>query len=481
MLSTTEYRELLAKAVPAATDADTEEPRPQTFFTPHQHRRALDANVSIVQGGRGVGKTWWFRALQNEQLRKVAMQRYDLPELDRLDCVPGFGTLRTREYPGPRVLHELVEQHRFEPEDIWTAVALHGFGFDKVRTLADWEARTRWVQVNPADVEEAFLELDERRGESQRVGLLLFDALDRLHSDRSIADRLTNGLLRLALTLRTSTRNMRAKVFIRHDMFESAGGDFPDASKLTNNMVVLEWDAESLYSLLFHLMCTADADLGRRFAEEANWREGKEGSAEELTPVLHLIASEYMGKNYRKGRTYSWIPKHLADGHGQASPRSFLSALGQANERSKQTFADHEPALHWDAIREGVQHASEIRVREVAEDTPWVKRALDPLRGQQVPIEVRTVKDFWSRDDLVNSLKAEAARTGNLVASESRHAGDDALVPTGPTDPDPDRLILDLKDYGIFTERADGRLDLPDVYRIAFGVGRKGGVPLVRR
>jgi hypothetical protein len=25
--------------------------------------------------------------------------------------------------------------------------------------------------------------------------------------------------------------------------------------------------------------------------------------------------------------------------------------------------------------------------------------------------------------------------------------------------------------------RSDGRLDLPDVYRIAFGLGRKGGVP----
>lgn len=25
--------------------------------------------------------------------------------------------------------------------------------------------------------------------------------------------------------------------------------------------------------------------------------------------------------------------------------------------------------------------------------------------------------------------------------------------------------------------RPDGRLDLPDVYRVAFGLGRKGGVP----
>lgn len=30
---------------------------------------------------------------------------------------------------------------------------------------------------------------------------------------------------------------------------------------------------------------------------------------------------------------------------------------------------------------------------------------------------------------------------------------------------------------GVMRRRRDGRIDLPDVYRIAFGVGRKGGVP----
>ncbi|MFV2195127.1 hypothetical protein [Nocardiopsis sp. LOL_012] len=30
------------------------------------------------------------------------------------------------------------------------------------------------------------------------------------------------------------------------------------------------------------------------------------------------------------------------------------------------------------------------------------------------------------------------------------------------------------------TYRRDGRLDLPDVYRIAFSIGRKGGVPKVK-
>jgi hypothetical protein len=42
---------------------------------------------------------------------------------------------------------------------------------------------------------------------------------------------------------------------------------------------------------------------------------------------------------------------------------------------------------------------------------------------------------------------------------------------------DPFALIEELVELGVLTERASGALDLPDVYRLAFDIGRKGGVP----
>ncbi|MCO7272249.1 hypothetical protein NHH00_03635 [Cellulosimicrobium cellulans] len=354
-------------------------------------------------------------------------------------------------------------------------MALNGFGVSEVTQLPDWEERVQWVKDNPGSVEDRLLDVDEEAGRSGRMKVLLFDAMDRLHSNRSTADQLTHGALRLALTLRTSTRNLRAKIFIRYDMFESAGTDFPDASKLTNNMVDLRWDVTSLYSLLFHLMSGASSPHSGAFRQEANWVQGKAGSREELERALHLIASRHMGTNHRKGYTYTWIPNHLADGRGQVSPRSFLSALSHANTRTREEFASHGKALHWDAIRHGVQHASGIRVREVGEDTPWVKDALEPLRGQQVPIEPDSVMALWRAADLENTLGQQIARTESLPDGDESGA-----FQTGPTSTSYSHLIEDLREFGMFTTRADGRLDLPDVYRIAFGVGRKGGVPLVR-
>ena len=40
-------------------------------------------------------------------------------------------------------------------------------------------------------------------------------------------------------------------------------------------------------------------------------------------------------------------------------------------------------------------------------------------------------------------------------------------------------LMTELERLGLLTRRTDGRVDMPDVYRVAFGLVRKGGVRAV--
>ena len=37
-------------------------------------------------------------------------------------------------------------------------------------------------------------------------------------------------------------------------------------------------------------------------------------------------------------------------------------------------------------------------------------------------------------------------------------------------------LKNDLEQIGVFKTEKDGRIDMPDLYRIGFGLGRRGGV-----
>jgi hypothetical protein len=172
-----------------------------------------------------------------------------------------------------------------------------------------------------------------------------------------------------------------------------------------------------------------------------------------------------MGPDRRNGNPYTWLPNRLADSLLKISPRSFLEALRVANEETMEEFAGHPYPLHWEAIKRGVQAASKIRVGEVNEDLPWVQIMMRPLAELQVPVDQGTIVDRWMAKGVVAQLSALA------------HKDDEEQVRTGPGDTsDLDGIVRELIEIGVMSRRDDGRIDLPDVYRIAFGLGRRGGV-----
>jgi hypothetical protein len=347
-----------------------------------------------------------------------------------------------------------------------------------------WKNRVRWVEENPEALDRTLAREDGEAGRRGATHIVLFDALEHLHDDRMRADKLVGGVLRLALDLRTRTRNIRAKVFIRHDMLESGLPHAPDVSKLLNNAADITWTDASLYGLFFHRIGNAVDDNSRDFrSAHPRWHKDGgtvdrydapselRGDRDRQKEVFVEMAGPYMGANHRKGHTYTWLPNHLMDGRGQVSPRSFLSALTVAARETEANHAGHGYALHYDAIRRGVQAASIIRVAEMGEDIPWVSVAGGLLAGIAVPAELDLIVDQWGS----RSLGDELAR----LTRESRR--DDVAVRTGPMHPDDyPKLVDELVALGVVTRRRDGRVDLPDVYRIAFNIGRRGGVPRLK-
>ncbi|MFD3721540.1 hypothetical protein [Streptomyces sp. NPDC058674] len=479
-----EYRDLLSLALPPAQDADTVEPSLSTLFTPDSHRLALHVDTTVVRGGRGVGKTFWYRSLLDDQLRDVAAEEYRIERLRHLQVSQGYGAqLAPDLYPGPGELASLVDAG-VRPYDLWNAVLLVALGQPQLRDLVGWKERIAWVQEHPGERDRTIAQADKEAQTEKITKLVLFDALEHLHRDRAQADRLVAGILQLALEMRLGTRNIRCKIFIRPDMFDGALLHFPDASKLTANAASLKWSTTNLYGLFFHYLGNHDSEESRRFrALTGGWAEHTHGR--HLLPstllgdqgtqadTFSVLAGPYMGANFRKGITYTWLPNHLMDGVEQVSPRSFLNALGMAVDETRGNYAAHEYAIHHEGIRRGVQSASQTRVGEIREDMPWVHTAIDPLAGQQVPIDQTLVLDRWNEYGLTSVLQREAAR--------ANANGNGAEVRTGPRYADDYvRLIDELIALGVMRRRKDGRIDLPDVYRIAFSIGRKGGVPKVQ-
>ena len=456
-------------AVPLETSNFGETPPSGTLYLPPSHLKALRLDAHVVVGSRGVGKSFWTAVLQSDPLRRLLVGAAS--ELTDISVHLGFANREDiASYPNADVFSNFLDQGG-EPYDLWRAVVLRWVAQRAGQKIPDknWGDTVKWLKFAP----EAAARL-MRQPRNWR-GLILFDALDRTSNVWQRMDEIVRGLLRMVLWLKGFS-GLHAKVFLREDQAERPVFNFPDASKLTATKAELTWARHDLYGLLWQRLINAPNKHGRLlreicpYVEQAGaWRVADEmkRESEAQRKAFERLAGPWMGRDRRRGVPYTWSVSHLADGKGRTSPRSFLAAIRQAAEDSNERYAQHDFALHYESIKRGIQQASEIRVQEMAEDYPWVPAVLSTLRGMNVPCEFAAIRARWAM---------------------SFPDGPQSIIPYGPQSITSHRLPAqhiardweglreDLQRLGLIETKKDGRIDMPDLYRVGFGLGRKGGV-----
>jgi hypothetical protein len=458
-------------------------PAPAHVYLPRSHLKALDLDTLLVTGMRGAGKTFWWSALQDAGIRRFINRSGARSRLSEDTNVRiGFGVKpKLDAYPNKDILRKLMETG-VEPRTVWRTVQAWQLAPDghPLRQFDTWPTRTAYVFDAPEVIERLFEERDAAADQSGVDVLLLFDALDRCADDWKTMYRLIRGLLQTALDMRPY-RRLRVKVFLRADQVDEAEiGDFPDASKVLSSAVELSWPRQELYGLLWHLLANGEqGELFRRFLGY-EW-PSTEVDGQRLFSVprelivkedaqrgkFHDIAGEWMGRGPKRGFPYTWIPNHLADTEGRVSPRSLLAALRTAAEGTADQPSEHPRALHYDSIKRGVQEASKIRVREIQEDYPWMHRVLEPLAGMVVPCAFGEIEQCWRHGNVLARLAEEVEQ--DEVKLPPRHLAHGA-----------DGVRQDLESLSIFLRMRDGRVNIPDVFRVGYGLGRRGGVKPLR-
>lgn len=474
-------REAVKTALPRETSTYGKVPDSKSVYVPPSHVKALRLECNLVIGGRGVGKTFWSAALTDHSIRQLLGKT--MPDLSAVDVRTGFSERSELDnYPDERVFPSLLDQG-FLPYDIWSAVlgrCLASVIGDEI-PVASWKDTIIWVKDNP-ELYSRLLEKSNKFYEQNGGSILVvFDALDRTSQDWHRMDATVRDLLRLVLSLKRYPR-LHTKVFLREDQFHGRKvTDFPDASKILATHVELTWTSHDLHGLLWQRFCNAPGGQGevlRNVYQEVVGRlphllletnlwllDERVKRDEETQRALFIkIAGKWMGRDRRRGVPYTWAVGHLADGRGRTSPRSFLLALREAAEDSLERHPEPEYPLHFDSIKQGVLKASENRVDEVAEDYPWVKAYMKPLHGLTVPCTFETVAERW---DSGLSSDLNQLTQGRLPPEhyEDGSAG----------------VRADLQGLGIFETMKDGRVNMPDLYRVGFGLGRRGGVKPARK
>jgi hypothetical protein len=458
MIDIPEIRQAIAE-LPRADNHQPGEPVSLAeAYVASSHRPALDLERPVVIGNRGMGKSFWAHALLNPQIQAQLAREFRFPALDSTRVVVGFNASERSDgiAPTPTILNEASQARKVDSP--WRAILSRAAAHELGEPLPErFTELVDWVEADNERCARLLTRADDALQKKGRKLLVLFDALDRLGSDWTAVRTQIQGLLQLALATQ-SFRAMRVKLFLRRDQHSDPRlYEFPDGSKLRNTAVELAWDPLDLYQLLFRRL---RANLAFRALEADVGPRGPQA-------LVEALAGQYMGSR-KRGYVFTWIPTHLADALRQISPRTFLTAWREAACHGP--CPQHTPVDHL-GILEGVRRASEDRLAELSQDYPWVRALLEPLRGHAVPMEHEQLIELW--------------RASGAAAKAWQQSQDsDKLVLARRFDPDdsPETAFQKaLAFIGVLEVRRNGKVDVPDIFRVEAGIKRRGGVkPPVR-
>lgn len=454
--------------------------RPEAFtYVPPAHARALDIDATLIEGIRGAGKSFWFSLLASP--KHVSFVRNSFPEArlpEGVNVKQGFGMgLSIGQAPNADTLTDLLDRGVRE-RSIWRAVIAHLVGVGGLfATLPSWADRAEWVQNSPEQFAAAIEQADSELANKGQTTLILFDALDRMADDWQHINRLAKGLLQVALDMR-STRFIRCKIFARPDLLQAAEvTSFADYSKLLATKASLAWQRADLYALLYQCLGNATVSRNHFAAMAGQSKSAAESDTQENWAIplklrsyethqealFERIAGKAMGSSIKRGKPYTWLVNHLQDGLNQVSPRSFLAALEKA---ATETADDYPLPLDYRGIQRGVQQASQIRVQEITEDYPWVGHVMEPLRGNlTVPCVFSEIEAIWTTQKTLSELDSLLQQGSAAVRLPPQNRSQGASG-----------ILLDLEALGMVQRMDAKRIQMPDVFRVAFGFGRRGGV-----
>lgn len=447
---------------------------PEQAFFPAGHRGVLDLRRQLVVGNRGMGKSFWTHALLSEELRARLADHYRHPELKSTDVKVGFNGSVLEDGFTPTVDEVVHFQGTTGSSDlVWKAVLLRIARFMSDGVRASLSETIAALQAEPLLYSSTLSALDRELVEKRRNLLVVFDALDRLGDDWAGIQDLSRCLLRLSIGLQ-SFRCIRAKIFMRVDQYSDRElFEFQDSSKIRNDHVNLLWQPSELYGLLlFNILRSAyggpalqnlAADVDALAVLPMDGSDTRV-NLDEQRRLIHAIAGEFMGTSRKRGLVYTWVPLHLSDASDTCSPRTFLAAWRKAAEH---TPTPTDCAVDHLGLLEGVRWASHNRLNELYEDYGWLNPSLDALKKEFVPMSREQLFDVWRHKRVFEKILSSSY--ARKIPAGLKHGNDY------------EALLQAMKNVAVMEERANGKINVPDIFRVEAGILRKGGVAVPKR
>ncbi|MBT9556227.1 MAG: hypothetical protein IV100_09370 [Myxococcales bacterium] len=446
-------------------------PVPEEMYTPEVHASALAVETAIVAGGRGTGKSFWSGVLLDESCRRVAAVAYPQLRLDRIRARAAFTGLKGQLGVDRDKLDAAVPQDASldQARAFWWATVLRALAGDRGEPE---RAPAAFIgAVSPEAIDAALDEADARHAAAGTRLVIVFDAVDTVASTWPRRRLLTQALLEVIWAFRT-WRHVRPKLFIRRDQLDDDAIRYVELPKLRAGAVDLKWRGVDLYGMLFTRLYASPVaeQVHRQLGDStplptvvsalrsSQWPLRRSEAVQRS--AMSRLAGDFMADGphgRKKGTTWDWPLRHLSDARDEITPRAFLTlVIAAARSEGRPDLVLPPRGMRLD----GMRAASRERVNQLYEEIPWIKTALAPLSGLELPVDAELVYWCWKASTTIGVIENDAKARGFLAPWSD--------VPSEAA------LTEALIQLGVMMRRSDGRLDMPDLFRVASRLLKKG-------
>lgn len=402
--------ESMSKIAPENASAEDEDHLFAFFLPLRSYIKLADPKVFLIIGGRGAGKSELFRVLTSEGGIEHILSENDrkrFTKLNEMNFLVGYQATgeNSKNFPINTVLTQYAKtQDEEEIVCIWAgllcAVLLKNYALDqslmdaaikfigkelveclcwKSKLLEGWFG---WMKKNQ-EKWEAFLDwCDDYFCSKKQQVFITYDELDRVCSNYNDLLIYIRSLLKFWFTHNNRWGNLKAKIFLRKDLYNSKALHFVDSSKMRAYQLELRWDSLSLYRLLVKRLANCGneqvitylSSIPHLLSEKKETLGYLPGDSEDaFKKLIEKIIGLYMGKDPKRGISYSWVSNHIQDANGELSPRPFLKCFVFAAQElcvhQGEVEKLEEDKLIWPPRLQGaLVEVSNDRVKELVED-----------------------------------------------------------------------------------------------------------------
>lgn len=338
----------------------------KNFFPLKDHRFIFEQDKFLILGPKGSGKTALFLMLEYPSYAHELAKFVGVSSeyINKTDWVTGLKN--SKDHPSRSNFDAIGEANDIQLYiRYWRCLAVKSLYFRAKEVMGNIDNNIENIATSSLitikeiakditfaeKIENFFNEYESSLEKANKNVIITYDALDVL-LDKKYRGTMIAALISLWFEYLVRYKNIRAKIFLRDDIFRNEVREgITDKVKLRNYTANLAWEYDYLLAMVWKRIterCTTLETLFNNLLKPLGLSMVKISELIGLVPkadqegnkaILKAIVGEKMGSG-NKAYSYNWILYHLGDANNNIVPRSILALFAYAAKQELEECLD---------------------------------------------------------------------------------------------------------------------------------------------